>query len=245
MEVLTQQNTDSLRHDRFQLLEREPLMGTVDMKGVGTQKTQPWKRTFDLIGSVGLACLILSWLLPLIVVLQKLLNPGPVLYSTLRTGRNGKEFICYKFRTMVNGTGGGDGRVVSAENDNGEHQITAFGHYLRKTNLDELPQFFNVLKGEMSIIGPRPHDVRENIGWSAILPQYHLRHEIRPGITGWAQVNGYHGTTTDIDKMRMRTDYDLWYIEHSTFPLDLKIFLRTAWIILKAIFVQLRKPRQQ
>jgi putative colanic acid biosynthesis UDP-glucose lipid carrier transferase len=191
------------------------------------------KRAFDLLVTISVFILIFSWLWPVIFILQKLFNPGPVLYKAPRWGRNGEEFMCYKFRSMV--------PQSKNVNENGKHQhttktdkrITKFGGFLRRTNLDELPQFINVLKGEMSIVGPRPHDVKENIEIRNKIKSYMWRHISKPGLTGWAQVNGYRGGTDDIDLMRKRTEYDIWYIENWSIWLDIQIIVLTAWHMIK------------
>jgi putative colanic acid biosysnthesis UDP-glucose lipid carrier transferase len=202
---------------------------------------QRTKRTFDVVCSILIVAGLLSWLMPLIVLFQKLLNPGPVYFRTRRGGLNGEEFVCYKFRSMNHGerneNAAGSDKSTAVQPD----CVTKYGRFLRNTNLDELPQFYNVLKGDMSIVGPRPHDVSENEELQANIPTYHLRHKIRPGITGWAQVNGHHGRTIDLEKMRIRTGYDLWYIEHWSFGLDLKIMVKTAWNMAKRIRTNSKK----
>jgi putative colanic acid biosysnthesis UDP-glucose lipid carrier transferase len=203
------------------------------MTKLGDIKWRRWKRAFDIIGSMFLLGTVLWWLIPMIIVLQKLLNPGPLFFKTCRSGCDGREFVCYKFRSMVAEAEKVKWREHQATNGFTDNRITQFGQFLRNRHFDELPQFFNVMKGETSIVGPRPHDIRENTELLKHIPTYHRRQRIRPGLTGWAQVNGYRGTTTDIDQMRIRTEYDLWYIGNWSFVLDLKIILRTAWIIAK------------
>ncbi len=184
---------------------------------------------------------VIWWLFPIIIVLQKTLNPGPVFYRALRAGLDGKPFICFKLRTMI---------PISMErlpstgvraNALQNYYATRFGMFLRKTNLDELPQFWNVVKGDMSIVGPRPYDVQEHWVLTEKLPLYCLRSRIRPGITGWAQVNGYHSKTDDLEHMQIRTRYDVWYIDHRSFMLDMKIVIRTAINLLRAVTANLQR----
>ena len=158
-----------------------------------------------------------------IAAVIKLTSPGPVYFIQKRTGYKGKEFGCIKFRTMhVNVDAD---KVQATEND---PRKTPFGDFLRRTNLDELPQFINVFKGEMSIVGPRPHMLKHTEEYSKIISQYMVRHFVKPGITGWAQVNGYRGITDEVWKMERRVEHDVWYIEHWTSLLDLKIIARTT-----------------
>lgn len=149
-------------------------------------------------------------------------SPGPVFFKQRRTGYRGKEFVCYKFRTMK----------VNNDSDNkqaskNDPRKTKIGNILRKTNIDELPQFYNVLKGEMSIVGPRPHMVKQTEDYSALIDKYMLRHIIKPGITGWAQVNGFRGETKELWQMQKRVEYDVWYAENWNFMLDIKIIIKT------------------
>jgi putative colanic acid biosynthesis UDP-glucose lipid carrier transferase len=188
------------------------------------------KRGFDFIFTLFVFIFIFTWAYPLIALLVKLSSPGPVLYSQERWGRNNKKFIAYKFRTMWTDKCGEideKGNFVQAEKD--DPRITKIGRILRKTNLDELPQFWNVLKGEMSIVGPRPHPTPLNIESKDKIHRYMLRHLVKPGITGWAQVNGFRGSTKDISLMQKRIDHDLWYIENWSFGLDMQIIALTVW----------------
>jgi putative colanic acid biosynthesis UDP-glucose lipid carrier transferase len=191
------------------------------------------KRGFDIIFSFCLFFFVFSWFFPVIIIMQKLFNPGAVFYKGKRWGRNNKEFMCYKFRSMVPG-----GIIQSNDNTYNntskiDSRITKFGRFLRKTNIDELPQFWNVLKGDMSVVGPRPHDVQENIKIKDQIKLYMFRHIVKPGITGWAQVNGYRGGTDDMELMQKRTEYDVWYIENWYFGLDIQIIILTLWDIIK------------
>lgn len=191
------------------------------------------KRTFDIFVALSVFVLVFSWLWPIIIVLQKLFNPGPIFYFARRWGRNGDEFICYKFRSMVpeSQNVGNDGK--HQHTTKADKRITKFGRFLRKSNLDELPQFINVLTGEMSIVGPRPHDVKENMEIKNKIKSYMWRHISKPGLTGWAQIHGYRGGTDDINLMRKRTEFDIWYIENWSMWLDLQIIFLTAWRMIK------------
>lgn len=188
------------------------------------------KRGFDFAFTGLIFVFILWWALPLIALLVKFSSPGPIFYTQERWGRNNKKFIAYKFRTMRTDTCGevdDNGKYVQAVKD--DPRITKIGKILRKTNLDELPQFWNVFKGEMSIVGPRPHPTPLNNESKDKIRLYMLRHLVKPGITGWAQVNGYRGSTHDISLMQKRIDHDIWYIENWSFSLDLQIIALTVW----------------
>lgn len=182
------------------------------------------KRTFDLVVS-GLF-MIPFWLLiyPTIAILTHYLQPGPVFFKQKRNGLNGEEFYCYKFRSMkVNA----DSDRVQATKD--DPRKTPFGNFMRKTSIDELPQFINVFKGEMSIVGPRPHMVAHTEEYSKLIDKYMVRHWVRPGITGWAQVTGARGETKELWQMEDRIRKDIYYVENWTFSLDLKIIFLTVW----------------
>jgi len=187
------------------------------------------KRGFDILFTVLVFLLVFSWLLPILTILQILLNPGPIFYKAERWGRNGKSFFCYKFRSMKPAMPTGAHQLTN-KNDS---RITPYGKILRKLNLDELPQFVNVLRGEMSIVGPRPHDAQENMELKGQINSYMWRHLVKPGITGWAQVNGFRGGTKDMNLMRKRTECDLWYLENWSFWLDIQIIFLTVWRMIK------------
>ncbi|MGO4325722.1 undecaprenyl-phosphate glucose phosphotransferase [Cupriavidus sp. 2TAF22] len=175
-------------------------------------------RVFSLAALVGLSPLLL-----LIAVLVKASSPGPVLFRQARLGMDGKPFHVYKFRTMVMHQDSGVPQAVP-----GDPRVTRLGAFLRRTSLDELPQFFNVLHGEMSVVGPRPHAIEHNEIYKEIIDRYMLRHRVKPGITGWAQINGLRGQTDTVEKMRKRIEFDIFYIRNWSFRLDLQIILRTA-----------------
>ncbi|MFK3736200.1 undecaprenyl-phosphate glucose phosphotransferase [Massilia sp. TN1-12] len=180
------------------------------------------KDLFDRIFSaIALACL--APLLLAIALAVKWTSPGPVLFRQRRLGLNGRIFYLYKFRSMRHET---VENVRQATSD--DPRITPVGRFLRRTSLDELPQFFNVLLGDMSIVGPRPHALQHNEIYMRKLELYMLRHRVKPGITGWAQINGYRGETDTDDKMAMRVQYDIHYIKNWSFWLDVKIILLTG-----------------
>ncbi|UOQ68834.1 exopolysaccharide biosynthesis polyprenyl glycosylphosphotransferase [Hymenobacter volaticus] len=180
------------------------------------------KRAFDLVFASLVVLFLLSWLMPLIALLIRLESKGPILFKQLRTGKNGKPFYCYKFRSMRTSA---DANLKQATK--GDSRITKVGAFLRKTSLDELPQFINVLKGEMSVIGPRPHMLRHTEDYSKVVHNFMARHTILPGITGLAQVSGYRGETKETEAMAKRVEADLQYIENWSFALDLKIVGQT------------------
>ncbi len=181
------------------------------------------KRAFDVIFSS--VVLLFSPLLFIpIAIAVKLSSPGPVFFKQKRTGFKGTEFNCYKFRTMrVNAN---SDKLQATRHD---PRKTRVGEFLRKTSLDELPQFINVFRGDMSVVGPRPHMIKHTQDYSKIIDKYMLRHLIKPGITGWAQVNGYRGETRELWQMERRVEADVWYIEHWNFWLDIKIIVLTVF----------------
>lgn len=170
-----------------------------------------------------LAFIILLLISPFVLLIAaaiKSTSRGPVLFKQKRHGWDGKVINVYKFRTMRSHTESDDGITPACRND---FRVTRLGRFLRRTSLDELPQFYNVLQGRMSIVGPRPHAVQHNDEYKEKVDRYMLRHMVKPGITGWAQINGYRGTTDTIDKMKKRIEYDLFYIENWSLWFDLKI----------------------
>ena len=186
------------------------------------------KRTFDIV--VSAIFMVPFWLLiyPVIAILTHYLQPGPVFFKQKRNGLNGKEFVCYKFRSMkVNDDAD---RLQATEND---PRKTKFGDFMRRMSIDELPQFINVLKGDMSIVGPRPHMVKHTEEYSKLIDKYMVRHWVLPGITGWAQVNGARGETKELWQMEDRIKKDVWYVENWSFSLDLKIIFKTVWNVIK------------
>jgi putative colanic acid biosynthesis UDP-glucose lipid carrier transferase len=183
------------------------------------------KRTFDLAFTLLLLVTVLWWLLPILALLVKLGSPGPVFFIQKRSGRDGRVFDCYKFRSMHVNT---DADRKAAERD--DARLTPFGRFLRRTSLDELPQFFNVLKGDMSVVGPRPHMLAHTNEYRRMINRYMVRHFMKPGITGWAQTNGYRGDITG-NRMEERVRKDIWYMENWSFLLDVLILLKTARLL--------------
>lgn len=185
------------------------------------------KRLADVILSI----VILALTAPLLLMLAvgvKLSSPGPVLFKQRRYGLDGREITVYKFRSMTVQEDG-DKVVQATKND---RRVTRFGAFLRRTSLDELPQFFNVLQGRMSIVGPRPHAIAHNELYRKLIKGYMMRHKVKPGITGWAQINGLRGETDSLDKMQARIEHDLDYLRNWSLRLDLSIIFRTVWLIL-------------
>ncbi len=182
------------------------------------------KRIFDIVFSVAVFLFIFSWLLPILAILIKLSSKGPVFFTQPRTGLNNNTFNCYKFRSMRP-----DKRANEVQATADDDRITSIGKFMRKTSIDELPQFFNVLMGDMSVVGPRPHMLKHTEHYSAIIENYLIRHFVKPGITGWAQVHGFRGETDEIWKMEKRVEYDNEYLEIWSFFLDLKIIYLTVF----------------
>jgi putative colanic acid biosysnthesis UDP-glucose lipid carrier transferase len=181
------------------------------------------KRTFDIVFSLAVIILILSWLIPILGILIKLNSKGPVFFKQYRTGLDNKKFKCWKLRTMTV-----NGESDSKQAKRGDARITSIGAFLRRTSLDELPQFFNVLRGNMSVVGPRPHMLQHTEQYSRIVNKFMVRHFIKPGITGLSQVRGFRGETTEVHQMRGRIKLDIFYLEHWSFFLDIKIIFHTV-----------------
>jgi len=181
------------------------------------------KRSFDILFSL-MVIVTLSPVFLVIAILIKRDSGGPILYKPVRVGLGGKEFKCWKFRSMMVDASLDHGKKSTVQND---PRITKLGSTLRKFSLDELPQFFNVLIGNMSVVGPRPHRTFLNEDMQNKVEGYMLRHYIKPGITGWAQVNGWRGPTSTVEQKLERTRHDLWYIENWNFWIDLRIILMT------------------
>jgi putative colanic acid biosynthesis UDP-glucose lipid carrier transferase len=182
------------------------------------------KRSFDFIFSTFFLIGIASWLFPIVALLIKLNSKGPVFFVQERWGINNKMIKCLKFRTMF---------VNNVDNQNFKHttkndpRVTSIGKWLRKLNIDEMPQFINVIMGDMSVVGPRPHVAPQNEDYMKKIDSYLMRHLIKPGVTGWAQVNGARGEMSELQHMQTRLNYDLYYIHRWTFLLDIQIILQT------------------
>ena len=186
------------------------------------------KRAFDIIFSLFVVVFILSWLIPIISLLIVLESRGPVFFAQPRTGRNKNTFMCLKFRSMkVNKNAH---LQQASKNDS---RLTTIGKFIRRTSIDEFPQFINVLRGDMSIIGPRPHMLQHTHQYSQVIGQYMVRQFLKPGISGWAQVNGFRGETRTLEQMKGRVEHDLWYLENWSLFLDFKIIGMTIINIIK------------
>lgn len=186
------------------------------------------KRLFDCIFSLFIILFICSWLFPILAILIKLESKGPIFFMQARSGRDNRSFNCYKFRSMRLNS---DANHKQATRD--DNRITRLGAFLRRTSLDELPQFFNVLIGNMSVVGPRPHMISHTRQYSQLIDKFMVRHFLKPGITGYAQVNGLRGETKTTESMLKRVEADVWYLENWSFLLDLKIIFLTIWNLVK------------
>jgi len=187
------------------------------------------KRLFDIAFSLGVMLTIFPIMYLIVGFLIKIDSPGPVFFRQTRAGRKNKKFKVYKFRTMHNRPEEKTYKQASKD----DSRITKIGAFLRKTSLDEFPQFINVLRGDMSIVGPRPHPVKLDEMVAPVISRYHVRYWIKPGITGWAQVNGYRGETKETELMRKRVEHDDWYIENWSLALDVKIIVKTVTNIIQ------------
>lgn len=201
------------------MLRREPLEFAVN---------KLIKKAFDVCFSALVILLIFPWLFPVVMLIIKLESPGPVFFKQKRSGRDNRSFTCLKFRSMyINDL------ADNKQAGKGDSRITKFGAFIRKTSIDELPQFFNVFWGDMSVVGPRPHMVNLAKEYSELINNYLVRQFAKPGITGWAQVNGFRGETKELIDMENRVEYDIWYIENWSLLLDIKIIVRTIINVLK------------
>jgi putative colanic acid biosysnthesis UDP-glucose lipid carrier transferase len=214
----------SIIQGRLQDMNGVPVVGICETPFTGTNALA--KRISDII----LASIILVLISPILVAIAigvKLTSPGPAIFKQKRNGLDGGEITVYKFRSMRSMDNG----PVVAQATKDDPRITRFGAFLRKSSLDELPQFFNVLQGRMSIVGPRPHAVAHNELYRELISAYMVRHKVKPGITGWAQVNGLRGETETVEKMKARVEYDLEYLRNWSIGLDLQIIVRTLRVM--------------
>lgn len=211
------------RRMHFEMLGNVPVL-SIRREPLELLENRIVKRTFDIVCSTLFLCTIFPFIYIIVGVAIKMSSPGPIFFKQKRTGEDGKEFWCYKFRSMR----------VNAQCDTlqaTEHdpRKTRIGEIIRKTSIDELPQFINVFKGDMSIVGPRPHMLKHTQEYSLLINKFMVRHFVKPGITGWAQVTGYRGETKELWQMEGRVMRDIWYIEHWTFLLDLYIMYKTVY----------------
>jgi len=190
-----------------------------------------YKRIMDIVTSLAVILLIFPWLFPILYVLIKLDSKGPVFFKQKRVGFLGRTFWCYKFRTMcVNDCA--DTRRASRN----DPRVTRVGKFLRNTCLDEVPQFINVLLGHMSIVGPRPHMLKDSQEFAEVVADYKFRNLVRPGITGMSQVRGYRGPATTFQSIFRRYQWDAYYVRNISFSLDVKVMSETGLLILKSLF---------
>jgi len=207
--------------------------GSIPVMNVTSVPLDEWKnklskRLFDIIFSSLVILFIFTWLIPIIALIIKFTSKGPVFFKQKRTGLNNKVFECWKFRTMYI-----NGQADSKQATKNDPRVTPIGRFLRKTSLDELPQFFNVLIGNMSVVGPRPHPVQLNEQFTPQIRKFAQRHSVKPGITGLAQAKGYRGETATFEKMNNRVRLDLFYVEKWFFSLDIKIIALTIFSLAK------------
>jgi putative colanic acid biosysnthesis UDP-glucose lipid carrier transferase len=214
----------SIIQGRLQDMNGIPVVGICETPFTGINSLV--KRVSDIV----LASIILILISPILLAVAigvKLSSPGPIIFKQRRNGLDGDEIKVYKFRSMRVQDNG----LVVRQATRGDSRITPFGAFLRKTSLDELPQFINVLQGRMSIVGPRPHAVAHNEEYRQIIRAYMVRHKVKPGITGWAQINGHRGETDTIEKMQARVEYDLEYLRNWSLGLDLQIIVSTVRLV--------------
>ena len=214
----------SIIQGRLQDMNGVPVVGICETPFTGTNELM--KRVSDIV----LATLILILISPVLLAIWagvKLSSPGPAIFRQRRNGLDGGEIVVYKFRSMRSQDNG----PVVRQATKGDSRVTPFGAFIRRTSLDELPQFINVLQGRMSIVGPRPHAVAHNEEYRQLIKAYMVRHKVKPGITGWAQVNGHRGETDTIEKMQARVEYDLEYLRNWSLGLDLQIIVRTVRLV--------------
>ncbi len=215
----------SIIQGRLQDMNGVPVVGICETPFTGTNELV--KRISDIVLS-SIILILISPVLLAVALGVKLSSPGPAIFRQKRNGLDGEEIIVYKFRSM---RAMDDGPVVRQATKD-DPRITRFGAFIRRTSLDELPQFVNVMQGRMSIVGPRPHAIAHNEQYRQLIKAYMVRHKVKPGITGWAQVNGHRGETDTIEKMQARVEYDLEYLRNWSLGLDLQIIARTARLML-------------
>jgi putative colanic acid biosynthesis UDP-glucose lipid carrier transferase len=205
----------------LEIMESVPLL-TIRTEPLQSTYNRILKRCFDLAFSVAVLLTVFPFIYLIVGILIKLSSKGPILFRQKRNGLYGKIFECYKFRTML--VNEEADRRQAVKND---PRTTSIGSYLRRTNIDEFPQFINVLLGNMSVVGPRPHMLKHTEQYSKLVDKYMIRHLVKPGITGWAQITGYRGETRTLEQMEGRVKRDVWYLENWSFFLDLKIIVVT------------------
>lgn len=213
---------------RRELSTRGPGLAVELQRAPLTQVEKGVKRALDVIVASA-AIVLLSPLLVGAAIIIKLDSPGPAIFRQRRNGFNTKPFVILKFRTM---TVQEDGSTITQAR-RGDHRVTRVGQFLRRSSIDELPQLFNVLQGDMSLVGPRPHALAHDNEYKALIAKYSFRHHVKPGMTGWAQVNGLRGETGRLEQMAERVKLDLWYVNHWSFGLDVNILVRTCFEVVR------------
>ena len=211
------------RRMHFEMLGNVPVL-SIRREPLELLENRVIKRTFDIVCSTLFLCTVFPFIYIAVGIAIKMSSPGPVFFKQKRSGEDGKEFWCYKFRSMRVNT-----QCDTLQATEHDPRKTRIGEIIRKTSIDELPQFINVLKGDMSIVGPRPHMLKHTVEYSQLINKFMVRHFVKPGITGWAQVTGYRGETKELWQMEGRVSRDIWYIEHWTFMLDLYIIYKTVY----------------
>ena len=211
------------RRMHFEMLGNVPVL-SIRREPLELLENRIVKRTFDIVCSTLFLCTVFPFIYIIVGIAIKMSSPGPIFFKQKRSGEDGKEFWCYKFRSMKVNT-----QCDTLQATEHDPRKTRIGEIIRKTSIDELPQFINVLKGDMSIVGPRPHMLKHTQEYSQLINKFMVRHFVKPGITGWAQVTGYRGETKELWQMEGRVMRDIWYIEHWTFLLDLYIMYKTVY----------------
>ena len=211
------------RRMHFEMLGNVPVL-SIRREPLEQLENRIVKRTFDIVCSTLFLCTVFPFIYIIVGIAIKMSSPGPIFFKQKRSGEDGKEFWCYKFRSMRVNT-----QCDTLQATEHDPRKTRIGEIIRKTSIDELPQFINVLKGDMSIVGPRPHMLKHTVEYSQLINKFMVRHFVKPGITGWAQVTGYRGETKELWQMEGRVMRDIWYIEHWTFLLDLYIMYKTVY----------------
>jgi len=211
------------RRVHFEMLGNVPVL-SIRREPLELLENRIVKRVFDIVCSTLFLCTVFPFIYIIVGIAIKMSSPGPVFFKQKRSGEDGREFWCYKFRSMKVNT-----QCDTLQATEHDPRKTRIGEIIRKTSIDELPQFINVFKGDMSIVGPRPHMLKHTQEYSQLINKFMVRHFVKPGITGWAQVTGYRGETKELWQMEGRVMRDIWYIEHWTFLLDLYIMYKTVY----------------
>ncbi len=214
------------RRMHFEMVGNVPVL-TIRREPLELLENRILKRAFDMVCSLLFLCTLFPFIYVIVGIAIKLSSPGPVFFKQKRSGEDGREFWCYKFRSMRL-----NAQCDTLQATERDPRKTRIGDFIRKTNIDELPQLINVLKGDMSLVGPRPHMLKHTEEYSHLINKYMVRHFVKPGITGWAQVTGYRGETKELWQMEGRVQRDIWYIEHWTFILDLYIIYKTVYNVI-------------